>query len=183
MWSLCRTKATVQNTMHNCARKKLACAVLQVLGIPYTEELASSPRNWTPPDPVTSPPNKRPKLSHESGTHRSTDVSDAPDSDAPDSAMQDQDQEREQVRAGVEAEQARDGMEAEQAKAGTGAEQAKAGVEAEQARVCRVIQVHGVRLLRQLNGGSEPGQFTNGTTATSSTALTATGDSNFIKER
>lgn len=146
--------------MHNCARKKLACAVLQVLGIPYTEELASTPRNWTPPDPVTSPPNKRPKLSHESGTDRSTDASDAPDS-----GMQDQDQKPEQARAGVEA------------------EQAKAGMEAEQARVHRVIQVHGVSLLRQLNGGSEPGQFTNGTPATSSTTLTATGDSNFNKER
>lgn len=55
---------------------------LQVLGIPYTEELALRSRTSTPLDPTAQlpppsalPPNKRQKLSHDTGTDIGLDAS------------------------------------------------------------------------------------------------------------
>ena len=106
---------------------------LQVLGIPFTEELALRPRksipldtSAQPPPPSALPPNKRQKLSHETDAR-----TDAPAHSHASSGVLDQQQEAEQV---------------------------EMGKEGEQARVCKVIEVHGASLLRRLNGESEPGE-------------------------
>ena len=74
---------------------------LQVLGIPYTEELALRSRTSTPLDPTAHlpppsalPPNKRQKLSHDTGTDI---VLDASAHGHDDSGMLDQQQEAEQA--------------------------------------------------------------------------------------
>ena len=122
----------VDNTCFCHAECQFCC--LQVLGIPYTEELVMRPRTSTPldpsaqpPPPSAMPPNKRQKLSHDPGT----DVGmDAPAHGHHSSSMLEQQQETEQV---------------------------ELGKEGEQASVCKVIEVHSASLLRRVSGGSEPG--------------------------